>query len=124
MHNNYIVDNISKNLIKQRKKRGFSQENIADELGVSQSTYSKIEKNASNVTISRLIRLAEFLKVELITLLEIGDKEKHSLKDIEISNETVKYMFTEVKNVYEKLLSAKDNHIIDLKNMIEKVGFR
>lgn len=43
---------------KQRLIRGFSQENMASELGVSVRTYSKLERGQTALTVNRLFEIA------------------------------------------------------------------
>jgi transcriptional regulator with XRE-family HTH domain len=52
-----------------RQARGFSQEYIALKLGVTQQTYSNLEKNPDGTTLGRLRELAKILEVDLITLI-------------------------------------------------------
>lgn len=47
-----------------RDKRGYSQEYVADKLGVSSSTISRWESGTSKVTMDNLLRYADFLEVD------------------------------------------------------------
>jgi transcriptional regulator with XRE-family HTH domain len=52
--------------IKQiRELRNYSQEYAAQELGISQSTYARIESGAIISKIDRLQRIAEILKIDI-----------------------------------------------------------
>jgi len=46
-----------------RLKKGFSQESIAFELGISQKSYSNIENGKTELKNDRIIKLAEILEV-------------------------------------------------------------
>ena len=48
-----------------RKQAGFTQGEIALRLGVSQQTYSAMERNADKVGAARLLKLLNILGVEL-----------------------------------------------------------
>jgi transcriptional regulator with XRE-family HTH domain len=52
-----------------RQARGFSQEYIALKLGVTQQTYSNLEKNPDGATLGRLRELAKILDVDIVTLI-------------------------------------------------------
>lgn len=56
--------------IKQkRKERGFSQDYMANQLGITTSAYSKIERGETRIDIDRLRQLSETLKTDVIDLL-------------------------------------------------------
>lgn len=48
-----------------RKKAGLTQREVALRLGVSQQTYSAMERNADKVGAARLLRLLNILRVEM-----------------------------------------------------------
>lgn len=48
-----------------RKEAGLTQGEVAQRLGVSQQTYSAMERNADKVGAARLLRLFHILGVEL-----------------------------------------------------------
>jgi XRE family transcriptional regulator, regulator of sulfur utilization len=53
-----------------RLAKGFSQENMADFLGISTTAYGDIERNKTELTISRAKKLANILKISMLELLE------------------------------------------------------
>lgn len=48
-----------------RKEAGLTQSDVAARLGVTQQTYSALERNADKVSIERLLKLLHILGVEL-----------------------------------------------------------
>jgi len=61
--------NIGTNIKNIRELKNFSQEYVASEIEVSQSTYSRIENGTSPIRIDTLQRIADVLEVDLSTLL-------------------------------------------------------
>ena len=53
-----------------RVQQGLSQQNVADELGITVAAYSNIERGITNITITRLFEIAEILKTTPAKLLE------------------------------------------------------
>ncbi|WP_410477237.1 helix-turn-helix domain-containing protein [Pedobacter jeongneungensis] len=54
----------------RRSEYGFSQENMAKLLGISQNVYSKNERDIQNVPLGRVFRIAEILEMSISQLLE------------------------------------------------------
>lgn len=48
-----------------RQSRDLSQENIASELDITKGAFSKIERGATNVPITRLLQIAVVLEVDV-----------------------------------------------------------
>ena len=52
-----------------RKLRGYTQLDLAIALGIDNSTYAKIEKGSSDVSLSKLEQIASFYKISVVELL-------------------------------------------------------
>lgn len=66
-----IVDNNIKNLKKYRTKKGWSQERLAREAGISYNTLIKIERGGiKNPKIETIIKLSRALDVSLDDLVK------------------------------------------------------
>ena len=52
-----------------RQARGFSQEFVALKLGITQQSYSNLEKKPDGATLGRLKELAKILDIDLMTLI-------------------------------------------------------
>ncbi len=55
----------SENLIKLRKNKGFTQQQVASKLGIDRTTYTKYETGVSEPGFEMLIRLSQMLNVSL-----------------------------------------------------------
>ena len=53
-----------------RESRGLSQDNIAIELGLSQPSYARLEKEDDRISITRLINIAKVLKTSVSELID------------------------------------------------------
>lgn len=60
---------IAEKLRKIREKKGYSQEAMAYNIGVSYVTYHNIEKGKTDIRFSILLKCAEALEVPLLELL-------------------------------------------------------
>lgn len=69
-----IVNNNISNL---RKKYGYSQDEVANKLGVSRQTYIKLEKGTCDLSVTQLQRLADFFGVNVSEFYyEVQDTNK------------------------------------------------
>lgn len=73
-----MVKGLKNNMVAYRQKFGFSQEKLADRLGVSRQTIISIEKEKYNPSLPLAMIIAEVFKtqVEHIFLLEETDYKK------------------------------------------------
>ena len=81
-------------IIEERKHNGWSQEELADKLGVSRQSVSKWEGAQSIPDINRIIQMAEIFGVTTDYLLKDSAKKKDSEQTITESVETAKKLPT------------------------------
>lgn len=60
---------ISKKIRLTRLMLSYKQEQMAEELGLSQSAYSRIERGQTDITVSQLRKISAILKVPLSALV-------------------------------------------------------
>ena len=65
-----IYIRIGFNLMKQRRLKGWTQEQLAEKSGVSRSRISKMENGKENFNIESLFLIAQSLEIEFIELLK------------------------------------------------------
>jgi len=73
-----ILTNIEKVLkrVKQfRTAKGYTLENMANELNISASTYRKVEMNKTKLTVEKLIKITEILEIHLEDILDTNTAE-------------------------------------------------
>ncbi len=64
---------INQIILELRKEKGLSQQQVANAVGISQSTIAKIEINRNEATASTIRKLADFFDVSADYLLERSD---------------------------------------------------
>lgn len=114
------MEQVNNRIKEMRKQKGMSQGAMAAELGVSQATYGKIEKNEAKLTLDKLDRIAEILNCSTTELLgyESNANSGKSDKDYAQQYQEIKQLHQENKQVLEKLLESKDEQIEVLKELI------
>ena len=113
-------DVIAKNIKKYRELKGFSQEYMAHQLSVNQSTYAKMENSSTKITIDKLFSVAKLLETDVSEILDLKNQTIYNqdLKDNSIGHQQVDNLHQENKEVYQELLKAKDEQIALLKEQI------
>ena len=106
-----------------REFRNYSQEYIAEKLGITQNAYSRIENNQTKITAERLEKIATILNIAPMELL--SDKEPvlhfsdpsshpaHSPKE-----DHWKEMIENTRQLYGQVIVGKDERIANLENEI------
>lgn len=108
---------------KVRELRNYTQEYMADKLNVSQSTYSRFEKDDTDITISQLNKIAEVLDVKINDLISFNDKYVFNnygeIKENQYGNIQNNFPI-EMKNLYEKTIQLLEEKIKDLQQKIKE----
>lgn len=106
-----------------REFRNYSQEYIAEKLGITQHAYSRIENNLTKLTAERLERLAAILNIPPLELL--SDKEPViSFSDpvassaSPIKEDHWKELIENTRQLYGQVICGKDEKIAFLENEI------
>jgi len=67
------MNDIARNIKQIRELKSFTQDYMAQVLGISQSAYVKIEQGLTSLKIERLQQIADILEVDLSTLLNTNN---------------------------------------------------
>lgn len=81
----YVKNTIAYRIRKLRESKDYSQENMAGELGISKSAYSKIERGITDPSIGRIAAIAQILDVEVIYFFQ----HQSSLNKVEEPNKEI-----------------------------------
>ena len=106
--------NIGDNIRTLRVLKGFSQEYMANELEISVSAYSNIERDVSALTVNRLIDIAGILSVKPSFILEMDNKQilsetddkEYVPKSIESEFEKLKKQFELMSSQFQKITNT------------------
>jgi|SRR5690554_393018 len=110
---NLIVKDMSfgQKLLKLRKEKGLSQEDLATDLGISQSSVSNYESGFTKPDISVLEKVSKYFSVPISDLFIDDQNTFYNYK-----NKTVQNV---VYNLPEKLIEQYEETIKSLKEQIE-----
>ncbi|MEO3406241.1 helix-turn-helix transcriptional regulator [Mucilaginibacter sp. CAU 1740] len=77
-------NSVGKNIRTLRHQHGWSQEDVANRLGISIPAFSKIETGVTDINLSRLEQIANIFDVNVVNLLAL-DAEQTDLKPSSLS---------------------------------------
>lgn len=83
-----MVLKIGKKIRDAREDLELSQEYVAELIPMTQSGYSKIERDVQEPSLEQLKRICEILKLSADSLLSINAYSKITEKDLELLKET------------------------------------
>jgi len=100
---------LRENIRKIRELRNYTQEYMAEQLGLSVSGYGKIERSDSDINLSRITQIAEILNVSRAVLLEFNSEE--ILKNLNLQSESEQAnqrQHSKVENLHKNNVDADD----------------
>ena len=99
-----------------REFRNYSQEYIAEKLGITQNAYSRIETNQTRITADRLRQIADILSIPLTCLLSDTEPELNFTNG---SNDKHMHELMEhTRHLYDQIIKTKDEKIVALEDEI------
>lgn len=108
-----------------REINNYTQEYVANTLGISQNTYSLLEKGETKLTIERLEQLANLYNLDLIDMIRNSDQTfVHSISNsagLFSDHVTINQMAEGEREIYLKTIQRMENEIIKLHALIEKL---
>jgi len=97
--------NVGKNIRTLRHQRGWSQEDVANRLGISIPAFSKIETGVTDINLSRLEQIANIYEVNVVNLLSLEAEEpepQHSR--LNIAQKKISDREVEIANLQRKVI--------------------
>jgi len=124
---NAKVESVRQKIATLRSNKGYTFENMAHELNITPSAYSKIETGKTKLSMSRLFDIAEIFKEPVSNFLGTeGNVFNQTNTENASGSSQVQYQqkienfYQENKEVYEKLIASKDEQIEFLKGLLGK----
>ncbi len=98
-------NSVGKNIRTLRHQRGWSQEDVANRLGISIPAFSKIETGVTDVNLSRLEQIAGIFEVNVINLLSLEAEEvEPQVSTLSIAQKKIIDREAEIANLQRKVI--------------------
>jgi transcriptional regulator with XRE-family HTH domain len=98
-----------------RKEKGFSQENLASALDITQSNYARLEKDDNRISVPRLIIIAKTLET---TVTELVGEKPNTVVNQNTQRDAFAYFQSTFQSDKEHIQTLKDE-IEYLKKMVD-----
>lgn len=98
-----LYKNIGNRLLTERKDRHYTQEQMAEKIGVSTGFYGMIERGEKAPSIEKLVKIYEKLGMDITYLLTGDEREEHILDYIEKCPQENQYAFEQIVKYAMKL---------------------
>ena len=109
------MEKVLSNIRKTRNLRGYSLENMAMELNISDSAYRKIENNQTKLSLERFLQIAKVLDVSINELIGEKSHREYNQNNNEqgtfIGHQEFENFYQENKEINQKLLNSFESTI-------------
>ena len=96
---------VGMNIRTLRHQRGWSQEDVADRLGISIPAFSKIETGVTDINLSRLEQIANVFESSVVYLLAMDIKEtEHEPSHLSIAQKKLIDRENEIATLQRKVI--------------------
>ena len=115
---------IGQKIKKLRELRNFTQSYMAEELGLSQSAYSKLELGEIEITYNKLERVAEVLGMRPEEVISFNESMVFNVMHNQTGNGFVitnNQLTESEKHLYEEQISLLKEELSYLKRLLEQV---
>jgi transcriptional regulator with XRE-family HTH domain len=99
-----------------REEKGFSQENLASALDITQSNYARLEKDDNRISVPRLIIIAKTLET---TVTELVGEKPNTVVNQNTQRDAFAYFQSTFQSDKDHIQTLKDE-IEYLKKMVDK----
>jgi transcriptional regulator with XRE-family HTH domain len=96
---------IGKNIRAFRHQHGWSQEDVANRLGISIPAFSKIETGVTDINLSRLEQIADIYEIDVVQLLSMDtDEVEKQPSNVNIIQKKLLDREAEIVNLQRKVI--------------------
>ena len=115
------MEKIIEKITQYRNRKGYTYENMADELELTTAAYRKIETGETKLSVERLFRISNILETPVNELLEMDSvsQTQNNYHNAHVYQQKIKHFYQENKEITTELIKAKDQLITQLQKEIE-----
>jgi transcriptional regulator with XRE-family HTH domain len=111
-----VKNKVAYRIRKLRESKDYSQENMAGELGISTSAYSKIERGVTDTSVGRLDAIAKILEVDVIYFFQ---EQASIISKVEESHKPIGYASKGEVEELTSIINKMQREIASLKASLQ-----
>ncbi|MFN3917145.1 MAG: helix-turn-helix domain-containing protein [Flavobacteriales bacterium] len=112
---------VGEKIKKLRELKNFTQSYMAEQLGLSISGYGKIERDETEITLTRLQQIADILGTDFNTILSFDEKHVFNFSNNQTANGIVQNHHLGDKDAWQKLTEKLEQENVYLKQLVDKL---
>ena len=107
------IENVINKIVQERTKKGYSYENMAEELHLSVPAYRKLEIGETKLSVERLFQISMVLEIPVGELLDLEKQQmvQNNYHNDAVYQQKIEHFYQENKEITEQLIKAKDELI-------------
>lgn len=117
------IEKIIEKIAQHRNRKGYTYENMADELSLTPAAYRKIETGETRLSVERLFQISTILETPVNEFLETESisQNQNNYNNENVYQQKIDNFYQENKDITEQLIKAKDQLIETLQKEIEQL---
>lgn len=110
------MEKIIEKITQYRNRKGYTYENMADELELTTAAYRKIETGETKLSVERLFRISNILETPVNELLDLDKNHfiQNNYNSESVISQRIENFYQENKEITSELIKAKDQLITQL----------
>lgn len=115
------MEKIIEKISQLRNRKGYTYENMADELELTPAAYRKIETGETKLSVERLFRISNILETPINEILELDQNNfvQNNYNSESVVSQRIENFYEDNKEIVDQLIKAKDQLIDALQKEIE-----
>lgn len=118
-----MTNTVAEKIKKLRKTKGFSQEQMAEKLSISQSAYARLETGESNSWANYIVKLGEIFDVKPDYFFSDDSNNFNNQNQEQNGGMAFQFVGTinTINSLSEKLIEQYEERILELKSQIKEL---
>jgi transcriptional regulator with XRE-family HTH domain len=109
---------VGEKIKKLRELKNYTQQYMADQLELSLSGYGKIERDETDISISRLEKIADVLGVDISTVLNFDERHIFNFNNNQTANGIVHNQYPFQQELVDKIIAQYKEENEYLKKLV------
>jgi transcriptional regulator with XRE-family HTH domain len=111
--------NVGEKIKKLRELKNYTQQHMAEELDLSLSGYGKIERNETDISVSKLEKIAKILETDISSILSFDEKHVFNISENKQANVSMRDQYINQLDLIDRIIAQYREEIQFLKDIIK-----